>query len=139
MSESSINSLEKLYVRRCYCGLNALNLTVWTDLNAGRRFYKCPRPKVNKQQLPPRVVTIIMDLKGKLDAMKVERNKLKWIVNGMEKAERGNLEILFEDMKFISAQEAGKVMLLEKKIKKSKTVIFISCTLFIVFVVRIMK
>ncbi|KAK4720643.1 hypothetical protein R3W88_010876 [Solanum pinnatisectum] len=138
MSESSINSLEKLYVRRCYCGLNALNLTVWTDLNAGRRFYKCPRPKVNKQ-LPPRAITIIMDLKGKLDAMKVERNKLKRIVDGMEKAERGNLEILFEEMKFISAQEAGKVMLLEKKIKKSKTIIFISCTLFVVFVVRIMK
>ncbi|KAK6773677.1 hypothetical protein RDI58_028915 [Solanum bulbocastanum] len=29
-----------------------------------------------------------MNLKGKLDAMKVERNKLKWIVDGMENAER---------------------------------------------------
>ncbi|KAK4708571.1 hypothetical protein R3W88_029496 [Solanum pinnatisectum] len=93
----------------------------------------------DKQQLPPRAVTVIRDLKGKLDAMKVERNKLKRIVDGMEKAEKGNLEILFEEMKFISAQEAGKVMLLEKKIKKLKTIIFISCTLFAVFVIRIMK
>ncbi|KAH0660199.1 hypothetical protein KY290_029726 [Solanum tuberosum] len=148
MSESSIDSLEKLYARRCHCGLNALNLTAWTDLNAGRRFYKCPRPKAtscgywewqDKQQLPPREVTVIMDLKGKLDVMKVERNKLKRIVDGMEKAERDNLEILFEETKFISAQEAGKVMLLEKKIKKLKTIIFISCALFVVFVVRIMK
>ncbi|KAH0698560.1 hypothetical protein KY284_012775 [Solanum tuberosum] len=148
MSESSINSLEKLYARRCHCGLNALNLMAWTDLNAGRRFYKCPRPKVtscgywewqDKQQLPPRAVTVIMDLKSKLDVMKVERNKLKQIVDGMEKAERDNLKILFEEMKFISAQEAGKVMLLEKKIKKLKTIIFISCALFVVFVVRIMK
>ncbi|KAK4735380.1 hypothetical protein R3W88_009641 [Solanum pinnatisectum] len=148
MSELSINSLEKLYVRRCYCGLNALNLTAWIDLNVGRRFYKCLRPKVtscgywewqDKQQLPPRAITVIMNLKGKLDAMKVERNKLKRIVDRMEKAEKGYLEILFEEMKFISAQEAEKAMLLEEKIKKLKTIIFISCTLFVVFVVTIMK
>ncbi|PHU29921.1 hypothetical protein BC332_02014 [Capsicum chinense] len=93
MLEGSINSLETRNSRRCYCGFNALNLMAWTDLNVGRRFHKCPRPKVNscgywewqdKQQLPLRAVAVILELIGKLDNMKVERNKLKSIVDGME-------------------------------------------------------
>ncbi|KAM3324100.1 hypothetical protein P3S67_005251 [Capsicum chacoense] len=67
MLEGSINSLETQNSRRCYCGFNALNLMAWTDLNVGRRFHKCPRPKVNscgywewqdKQQLPLRAVAV---------------------------------------------------------------------------------
>ncbi|XP_019246803.1 PREDICTED: putative late blight resistance protein homolog R1A-3 isoform X2 [Nicotiana attenuata] len=41
----SVDSNGTLDVRRCDCGLIALHLTAWTDANAGRRFYKCPRPK----------------------------------------------------------------------------------------------
>ncbi|KAK4736831.1 hypothetical protein R3W88_000528 [Solanum pinnatisectum] len=106
MSESSINSLEKLYVRRCYCG-NASN-------NLHKFCYFLHNPLLQMFLFQVRVIIVKL-------------------------AERGNLEILFEEMKFISTQEAGKVMLLEKKIKKLKTIIFISCTLFVVFVVRIMK
>ncbi|XP_060168932.1 uncharacterized protein LOC132599653 [Lycium barbarum] len=87
---------------------------------------------------------------NEIEDVSIERDNLKKkleendFVNLQEAAKLSILEEKVKEMEFISAQEAGaqeagRVVTLEKKIKKLKTIIFISCVLFLVFLVGMMK
>ncbi|OIT40176.1 hypothetical protein A4A49_58290, partial [Nicotiana attenuata] len=58
--------------RRCRYGLTANYFMAWTLLNAGRRFFKCP-----KHELPPRVSNLIHSLKKEKEALICERNAMQ--------------------------------------------------------------
>ncbi|XP_070003937.1 uncharacterized protein [Nicotiana sylvestris] len=148
---SSVDSNVTPNVRRCDCGLIALHLTAWTDANAGRRFYKCPRPEVSScdfwewhdEELPRRAVIVIKELKTSLGVIMVERDKLKKKVDEMEDAinvERDDLRKKAEEMELVNHVEVGKVSSLEEKVKKLRIIILISWALFVGFlVVGLMK
>nr|XP_016455952.1 PREDICTED: uncharacterized protein LOC107779961 [Nicotiana tabacum] len=168
MSDLSVNAHEIQYARRCHCGLIALYLTAWSDANAGRRFYKCPRSKVSScgyfewidEELPRQAVMVIKDLKTKLDAAKVERNNLRNKVYLMEQAtmvqrgskdlfdemedvitvERHTLKMKLDEMEQFQVVEAEKASNLEVKVKKMRNIILVSwALLFALVVVRMMK
>ncbi|KAK4374721.1 hypothetical protein RND71_005398 [Anisodus tanguticus] len=152
MSEGSINSTESRNAIKCHCGLNDLNLTAWTDSNAGRRLYKCSRPKVERNKLKKIVDGMNADerynmrnIVDEMEAISIERDNLRKkleemdFVNIQEAAEISILEEKVEEMEFISAQEVGRVVILEKNIKKLKAIIFISWALFLVFLVGMKK
>ncbi|KAK4375412.1 hypothetical protein RND71_006089 [Anisodus tanguticus] len=101
----------------------------------------CGYWKWQDKQLPLRAVTVtvILELKSKLDNMKVERNKLKKIVDGMDvgkrynmrnivnemeaiSVERDNLKKKLEEMDFVNLQEAFEINILEEKVEEMEFV-----------------
>ncbi|XP_009592375.1 uncharacterized protein [Nicotiana tomentosiformis] len=168
MSDLSVNAHEIQYARRCHCGLIALYLTTWSDANAGRRFYKCPRSKVSScwyfewidEELLRQAVMVIKDLKTKLDAAKLERNNLRNKVYLMEQAttvqrgsknlfdemedvmtvERHTLKMKLDEIEQFQVVEAEKASNLEVKVKKIRNIILVSwALLFALVVVGMMK
>nr|XP_018633094.2 uncharacterized protein LOC104115879 [Nicotiana tomentosiformis] len=89
---TSCSSQEVGSKRRCLCGMTAHYFTAYTPCNAGRRFYKCPKPdKISygyfewvDEVLSDRAMTVICKLKSQLEATKLERLKLKEKVEAME-------------------------------------------------------
>ncbi|OIT08759.1 hypothetical protein A4A49_63293, partial [Nicotiana attenuata] len=166
LSDLSVNAHEIQYARRCHCGLIVLYLTAWSDANAGRRFYKCPRSKLSSCGYfewidePRRAVMVIKGLKTKLDAAKVERNNLRNKVYLMEQAtivqmgsknlfdemedvtmvERHTLKTKLDEMELFQLVEAEKASKLEVKVKKMRNIILVSwALLFALVVVGMMK
>ncbi|OIT34609.1 hypothetical protein A4A49_56938, partial [Nicotiana attenuata] len=72
-------------IRRCRCGLAANYFMAWTLLNAGRRFFKCPKHEDEKysywewqdEELPPRISNLICSLKMEKEALIRERKVLQ--------------------------------------------------------------
>ncbi|OIT21035.1 hypothetical protein A4A49_35834 [Nicotiana attenuata] len=168
MCDIYVNAHEIQYARRCHCGLIALYLTAWSDANAGRRFYKCPRSKVSfcgyfewiNEELARQAVMMIKDLKTKLDGAKVERNNLRNKVYLMEQAtivqrgsknlfdemedvmtvERHTLNMKLDEMEQFQLVEAEIASNLEVKVKKMRNIILVSwALLFGLVVVGMMK
>nr|XP_009607529.1 uncharacterized protein LOC104101736 [Nicotiana tomentosiformis] len=92
MSEGSSSSQECVSSRTYKCGLTALYLMAYTHWNAGRRFYKCPKPEKNlcdyfewaNEVLSDKAIIIICKLKAKLETVKIERLKLKEKLEALE-------------------------------------------------------
>ncbi|XP_009764294.2 uncharacterized protein, partial [Nicotiana sylvestris] len=90
MSQSSSSLNRSIW--RCRCGLAANYFMVWTPLNAGRRFFKCPKHEDEKysywewqdEEVPPRISNLMCSLKKKKEALICERNVLQRKVADLE-------------------------------------------------------
>lgn len=63
------------------------------------------------------------------------------IVDDIEsiRVEKDSLKKKLKELELVNVQKAAQVIILEKKIKKLKTIILISCVLFVVFLLGRMK
>ncbi|OIT35294.1 hypothetical protein A4A49_64431 [Nicotiana attenuata] len=134
MSENSISSgSSRLYG----CGLNANHFVAKTQLNSGRRFYKCPRFdeasscglwEWRDEEMPPHVTMLIHNLNTSLKSVEVEKNYLKKMVANLEvvvSAERLKTEKIMEEVEGINSAKLQKVARMEAQLQNMK--------LFIVF------
>ncbi|XP_019234082.1 PREDICTED: uncharacterized protein At4g04775-like [Nicotiana attenuata] len=121
MSQSSTSSQ-----RRCRCGIIANYFTSTTPSNPGRKFYKCARPKNNScgyfdwedEIFADGFQLEIRDLKSSLNAVTIERDKLR--------------EKLI-DMEAMNKFEAAKVKKLEERVVQPMMVIIGSWAMFVGF------
>nr|XP_009615157.1 uncharacterized protein LOC104107933 [Nicotiana tomentosiformis]XP_016436955.1 PREDICTED: uncharacterized protein LOC107763052 [Nicotiana tabacum] len=118
---------------RCRCGLKAHHFTSSTPANPGRKFYKCPRPKIiscdfwewEDKILCDSAMTEITGLTSSLDVVNIERYKLREEVISMK------------DMNQSEANNVGK---LEERVSLLKMLIIASWALFLgFFVASVMK
>ncbi|XP_059302655.1 uncharacterized protein At1g43920, Chloroplastic-like [Lycium ferocissimum] len=87
MSENSSSSQLK-----CHCGLIASHLTSKTHSNPGRKFFKCPKTKINScgywkwedEVFSDTPLTEVRELVVALDAIKVEMDNLRKEVTKLE-------------------------------------------------------
>ncbi|XP_019237892.1 PREDICTED: uncharacterized protein At4g04775-like [Nicotiana attenuata] len=121
MSQSSTSSQ-----RRCRCGIIANHFTSTTPSNPGRKFYTCARPKNNSYgyfEWEDEISTDgsqleIRDLKSSLNAVSIERDKLREKLIDMEAMNK------FED---------AKVKKLEERVVQLMMVIIGSWAMFVGF------
>ncbi|XP_019244747.1 PREDICTED: uncharacterized protein LOC109224668 [Nicotiana attenuata] len=149
MSDCSSSSYESK--KRYLCGLIARHFMAYTSENAGRRFFKCPKPKKKScgywewqdDVLPPRVVILISSPKRKLEAAKMQRDILKKkmadydiaagvkaqaIAKLSEKVvERNILKKKLVDAEFATAIDVGNIATLSKTVAHQWMLIRVLC------------
>nr|XP_009617785.2 uncharacterized protein LOC104110067 [Nicotiana tomentosiformis] len=144
--------------KRCLCGLIAHYFTAYTSENAGRRFFKCPKPEKKScgywewhdDELPPRVVILISSLKRKLKTAEMQRDILKKkmadydVVVGVEAqaiaklnekvVERNILKKKIVEVESAAAIDAGTIATLSKTVAHQWMLIYILCGCLIGFI-----
>ncbi|XP_075089268.1 uncharacterized protein LOC107789218 isoform X2 [Nicotiana tabacum] len=122
-------------------------IEVKTQLNGGRRFYKCPRFddasscglwEWQDEEMPPHVTMLIHNLNTLLKSMEVERNYLKKMVANLEvvvSAERLKMEKIMEEVEGINSAKLQKVARMEAQLQHMKLFILFSRIVFVLILV----
>ncbi|OIT22617.1 hypothetical protein A4A49_57157 [Nicotiana attenuata] len=144
MSENSVSSgLSRL----CGCGLTANHFVAETQLNGGRRFYKCPHFdeasscglwEWRDEEMPPHVTMLIHNLNTSLKSVEVKRNYLKKMVANLEvvvSAERLKMEKIIEEVEGINSTKLQKVARMEAQLQNMKLFIVFSWIVFVLVLV----
>ncbi|OIT19018.1 hypothetical protein A4A49_42741 [Nicotiana attenuata] len=130
MSENSASSGSSRLCL-CGCGLTANHFVAKTQLNGGRRFYKCPRFdeasscglwEWRDEEMPPHVTMLIHNLNTSLKSVEVERNYLKKMVANLEvgvSAERLKMEKIMEEVEGINSAKLQKASRLGQLLHQS--------------------